>query len=135
MGSLACHLDQAQLRNLGDIALDPIRLLALLEHSQHLSLMLVIDHIDKINNHDTANVTQAQLSGNCSGSFKIRPVNRFFQILTTDKSTGIDVNRGHRLGLINDQIAARLERHIAVKSGFYLIIKLVLIKQHSITRC
>ncbi len=93
--------------------------------------MLFINHIDEINNDDASQVPQSKLPGYGSTGLEISAINRIFQVFSTNKSACIDINRCHRFGLINNQIATRLQRNIAFQRGLYLIVKLIAVKQQA----
>ena len=73
--------------------------------------MLRVLHVDKINNDDAAQIAQAQLPRDRLGRFKIGLEDRVVKAAATDKTAGVDVDRGERFGRINDQVAARFESH------------------------
>ncbi|WMQ74819.1 MAG: hypothetical protein GPOALKHO_001837 [Sodalis sp.] len=78
---------------------------------QHPPTVLLIAHIDKINNN-AAEITQSQLARN--GLRNICVEDRFVEIAVTDKGACIDIDSRHRFSLINDQIAAGFKLDAAV---------------------
>src|SRR3990167_7821391 len=120
-GALAGHLHQAQLGDADDIGLGVVALQLLFQGTQHLALMLLIFHIDKVDDDDPAQVAQAQLAGNSSGRLQVGLEDGFFQRAMADEGPGIDVDGAHRLGRINDQVAAGLERHLALQGALNLV--------------
>ena len=59
---------------------------------------------DSFINDDAAQVAQAQLPRNGLGCFQVGLENRVLEIARTDITTRVNVHRGQRLGLVNDQV-------------------------------
>jgi hypothetical protein len=91
------------------VALGAILFQMLFQRLQHRLPVFLADHVDEIEDDDAAQIAQPQLPGNGGGGFQIGLEDGFFEIAMTDISAGIDVDGGHRLGLIDDQIAAGFE--------------------------
>ena len=62
-------------------------------------------HINKVDNNNTSQVTQTQLASNCFGCFEIRFVDRIDKCFSPNIAAGIDIDRRHGLGLVDDEIA------------------------------
>ena len=73
---------------------------------QHAAAMLFVAHIDKVDDDDAAEVAQPQLACNRLRRLDVGVKNGFVEIAVADKGAGINVDSGHRLGLIDDQITA-----------------------------
>ena len=54
--------------------------------------MVLMMHVDKINNDNAAKVTQPKLPGNGMGCFHIGLENCIVKILSTDIASGVDIN-------------------------------------------
>jgi len=93
-------LYQPENRHVGNMAAGPIFGQRALEGVHQLTAMFIIFHIDEINNDDSPNVSQSQLSRDRLSGLHIRLEERLLKIAFTHKSTGIDVDGGHRLRLV-----------------------------------
>lgn len=70
--------------------------------------MLFIIHIDKINDDNDAYIAQAYLRSDDLSSLNISVKYDLVEIVVTDKSASVDVDGGHRFGLIDGQVTTRL---------------------------
>ena len=61
-------------------------------------------HVDEIGDDDTAQIAQAQLTGNGLGCFQVGFEDRVLKVTRAHISAGVDVHRGQGLGLVNDQV-------------------------------
>ena len=84
------------------------------ERLQHLRLVLGFDHVDEINDDDAAQIAQPQLPRNGHGGLEIGAKYRFLEIAMTDVRARVDVDRRHRLGLIENQITTRFQGYFAL---------------------
>ena len=89
-------------------------------------------HINEIGDDHAAQIAQTQLPGNRTGGFQIGFVNRVFEIARPDKAAGIHVHRGHCLGLVNDQVTARLQHDLAPQRLFDFFIDIEQIKNRAL---
>ncbi len=71
------------------------------------SLKVAYVDFDKINNDNAAQITHAYLPCCGSGCFKIGFVDSLFKIAMPHKGTGINIDSGHGLCLVNHQMATR----------------------------
>ncbi len=83
--------------------------------------MLFAAHVDEIENDDAAEVAQAQLTRDGRGGFQIGLDDGFFKIAMTGEGTGVDVDGGHGLGLVDHQMPARLEFDLAFQRAVQLV--------------
>ena len=105
-GSLACHLKQSECRKTIHGGLDSIPRQLSFELCQYGISVIFLAHVNEIDNHNAAQITQTKLPGNRLGRFKIGFINGFIKITRTDKTSGIDINSGQRFRLVNDQVTA-----------------------------
>ena len=75
-----------------------------LQCKHHLASVLIMVHIDKINNDDAAQIAQTKLPCNRLHRLKVGLVDRFFQCAMADKSTGIHIDGSHGFSLVDDQV-------------------------------
>ena len=73
--------------------------------------MLVVVHVDEVKDDDAAQVAQPQLARDGMRRFQVGLENGVGKIAAAHKAAGVDVDRGHGLGLVDDQIPARFEVH------------------------
>src|SRR3546814_4352009 len=73
-------------------------------------LVLGVGHVDEVDDDDAAQVAQAQLPRDRLRGLQVGAVDGFLEVALAQERAGIDVDRGHRLGLVDDQVAAGLER-------------------------
>src|SRR5574343_556246 len=107
--ALARYLHQAQAgkavqRHAGAVARQRLGQLG-----QHRLAVLGVIHIDEIDNDDTAQIAQAQLARQRQRGFQVGLEDGFVEVAVADKATGVDVDGGHRLGLVDDQVTAELQ--------------------------
>ena len=80
-------------------------------------------HVNKINDDDAAQIAQPQLAGDGVAGFQIGFEDGFVKIACAHKSACVHINRGHRLGGFNNQIAAKIQINTrlqrAVNLGFH----------------
>src|SRR5262249_16496882 len=107
--TLAGHLHEAELGDrehvgarfvLGERALE--RLLDLLAVFGHF-------HVDEIDDDDAAEVAQTDLPDDLGHRLQIDLQHRLLEITLADVLAGIDVDRHERLGVVDDDVSARLE--------------------------
>ncbi len=77
--------------------------------------MVVAHHVDEVHDDDAAQIAQPELSGNGLRGFEVRLEDRVVEIAGADEAAGVDIDRGQRLGLVNHQVAARLELDAAAQ--------------------
>ncbi|SWI89319.1 Uncharacterised protein [Klebsiella pneumoniae] len=73
---------------------------------QHPPTVILIIHINEINDDNTAKIAQTQLTGNGLGRLNIGIKNSIVKITVTDECSGIDIDGSHRFRLVDDQITA-----------------------------
>ncbi|MNV14097.1 hypothetical protein D3C71_1047710 [compost metagenome] len=84
--------------------------------------MLGVIHVDEVDDDDAAQVAQPQLARHRLCRLQIGAEHGFFQIALANERTGVHVDGGHRLGLVDDQITAGFERHLLVQRPDDLIL-------------
>jgi hypothetical protein len=81
----------------------------LVEFVEHGLLVLLVLHVDEVDNDDAAEVPQPELAGDGDCRFQIGLENGVVEIAHADETAGVHVDGGHRLGLVDDQVAARFQ--------------------------
>src|SRR5690606_35720397 len=130
--ALARHCDETERRHRRDVVLSMICGERLLERLQHLLAVLVLFHVDEIDDDDSAEITQAQLPGDRNRRFEIRPKDRLLERSVADVCPCVHVDRRHRFGLIEDQVTARLECDLAIQRTLDLVFDAVQIEDRTL---
>ena len=91
--------------------------------------MVGVLHVDEIDDDDPAEVAQAKLAGDDLRSLEVGLEDCVVEAASADEAAGVDVDRRHGLGLIDDEIAARLEIHPAPEGLLDLVFYAVQIEQ------
>ena len=99
----------------------------------HLTAVLGVAHIDEIDNDDPAEVAQPELPGQYRGRFEIRFEQRVFLVVPPHKGARVHVNRGHGLGLIDDQMTATLKRDHRLQGALDVVLDTVPIKERALS--
>jgi hypothetical protein len=71
--------------------------------------MLLARHVDEVEDDDAAEVSQAQLPGDRLRRLEVGLEDRVVEVARADEAAGVDVDRRQRLGLVDDEVAARLQ--------------------------
>src|SRR5436853_275054 len=71
--------------------------------------MLVRLHVDEIHDDDAAEVSEAQLARDRLRRLEVGLEDRVVEVARADEAAGVDIDRRQRLGLVDDQVAARLQ--------------------------
>ncbi len=97
------------------------------------TLMANWRHIDKIDNDQATQVTQAQLAGNFVSGFKVGVKRRFFNVAAARGACRVDVNGGQRFGGVDNNRAAGRKTHFALEGRFNLRLDLIVAEQRNFT--
>src|SRR6185312_775085 len=124
--ALARHLDQPERRQAHYVGLSAIAGERMLERREHLAAVRLVVQID---DDDAAEVAQPQLPADAGRRLEVGPEGGLLEISVTDVAAGVDIDRGHRLPLIDDQVATRLEGHLAVEPFRNLLLDAVQIEE------
>ncbi|MNY09625.1 hypothetical protein D3C86_1425450 [compost metagenome] len=71
--------------------------------------MLLFLHVDEVQDDDAAQIAQSELAGDGLRSLQIGLENRVVEIASAHEAACVDIDRGQRLGLVDDQVAARFQ--------------------------
>ncbi|MCY1283375.1 hypothetical protein D9M70_322520 [compost metagenome] len=93
--------------------------------AQYLALVFFIFHVDEVDDDDPAQVAQAQLAGNGGGRLEVGLEDGLFEGAVTDERAGVHIDGGHRLGRVDDQIAAGFKQHLALQGLLDLVLDAV----------
>ena len=81
-------------------------------------------HVDQVEDDQAADVAEAQLVDDLAHGLEVRLQDRVLEVapLAAGVAAGVHVDRGQRLGLIEDQVAARLEPDLAAEALLDLVL-------------
>jgi hypothetical protein len=71
--------------------------------------VLFARHVDEVEDDDAAQVAQPQLARDRLRGFEVGLEDRVVEVARADEATGVDVDRRQRLGLVDYEVAARLQ--------------------------
>src|SRR5690606_42011434 len=81
--------------------------------------------------YDAAEVAQPELPRDHDRGLEIRPEDRLLEVAMTDVCARVDVDRRHRLGLIEDDMTAGLERHLTIERAIDLVLDVVEVEERT----
>ena len=119
---LARHLDEPERRDLDDVGLRAVALELLAERVLDLLAVLRVRHVDEVDDDDPADVAQAQLADDLLDRLEVvlrdrvlEPAGAVALRARADEAAGVDVDDRERLGVVEDQVAARGQVDAAVE--------------------
>ena len=86
-----------------------------MELGQHRIAVVFSGHVDKVNNHNTAQISKTELPRNRLGRFQVGLENGVVKVTGPNKAARVDVHGGQCFCLVNDQVTARLKVHPATQ--------------------
>ena len=114
--SLTRHLHEAQRRHLGHLVARAIARQGLRESTQHQVAVGFEHHVDEVDDDHAADIAQTHLPHDLFGRLEVVAGHRLFEVAPgAGELARIDVDDGHRLGVLDDQRAARRQPHLAVE--------------------
>src|SRR5688572_3252913 len=124
---LARHLDQAELADAVERGLRLVLDQSRLQRPPDLLAVAVLLHVDEVEDHQAADVPEAQLVGDLLHGLEVRLERRLLQVLAAlaDVTAGVHVDRRERFGLIDDQRPAARQRHLAAQGAPDLVLDAV----------
>src|SRR5256712_7326476 len=103
-GTLARHLDEAELRDAQHVRTGLVLAERLLEGVEDLLAVRGLLHIDEVDHDDAADVAQPELLDDLLCRLEVDAQDRLLLVLLADVASGVDVHRGQRLRLVEDQV-------------------------------
>ena len=98
----------------------------------NVPLILVFHHVDEINDDQATEVADPQLAGNLVRCLEVGVERGFLDITALGGARRVDVYRGQRLGVIDDDSAAGGQGDLAGKSRFDLVLDLETVEQRQL---
>ena len=92
----------------------------LLERGHHLLAALPLLHVDEVDDDDAAQVAQADLAHDLLHRLQVGLEDRLLEVLLARVAAGVDVDRHQRLGLVDDDVAARLQPDLGAQRALQL---------------
>src|SRR5438874_4477246 len=111
--ALSRHLDEADVADLEDVGLGAVGAKRVLEGLEDLLPVGAFVHVDEVDDDDAADVPQAELVDDLLGRLAVDLGDGIFEAgagaLLAHVAARVDVDGHQRLGLVDDDVAARLE--------------------------
>ena len=127
--SFARDLYKSELRDAKNARAVSVGLEDLLQPSEQAGTVLFKVHVDEVDDDDAADGPEPELTRNFRRSFKIRLQDGMAKIRLADILTGVDVDNGQRLCVVDDQVSARLQPHLAFEGGVDLLLHSVVLEE------
>ncbi len=108
-GAFAGEFHQAELREAADGDLHLVARQRFTQFVEHGGAVLGVVHVDEVDDDDAAQIAQPQLAGDGLRGLQIGAVDGVVEVARADETAGVDVDGGHRLGLVDDEVAAGFE--------------------------
>ena len=93
------------------------------------ALLRVLLHVDEVDDDQAGQIAQAQLPRHFLRRFEIGAQRRLLDVAFARRAAGVDVDRDQRLGLVDDDVAARAQLHDRIVDGVDLAFDLVALEQ------
>src|SRR5665213_2293670 len=119
--ALARHFHEAELRNRQDVRLGLVAAQTVLHALIDLLLVAPSFHVNEVEHDETAHVAQAKLPRNFFGGFEVHFQDGRFLVAAALVPSGVHVNRHECLSLVNDDVAAAFQMHLAREGVFQLL--------------
>ena len=129
---LARHLDEPERRDLDHVGLGAVLVERLAEHLQHRVAVAPAGHVDEVDDDDPADVSQPQLAHDLVGRLEVRPRDRVLELgalAAAGERARVHVDHRHRLGVVDDQVAAARQVHAALQHRLDRVLDAVLLEQ------
>ena len=109
--ALARHFQQAELADLADLDAGAVVLHRIAQALFDLAVVAAVFHVDEVDDDQAGQIAQAQLAADFVGGFQIGLARGLLDRMLAGGAAGIHVDRDQRFGLVDDDIAARFQRH------------------------
>jgi hypothetical protein len=113
--ALAGHLEQAQRRDGQDVGAGLVLLQGLLDRVVDHVAVLLLPHVDQVDDQQAADVAQAQLAGDLLDGLEVDLEDGLVLVGAAPVLAGVDVDGDERLGLVDDDGAARGQADLAAE--------------------
>ena len=110
--ALTRHFEQTEMRDAADLDARAVILQRILDSSFDRAIVAQLFHVDEVDDDETGKVAQSQLARDLVGRLEIRAKRCVLNVVLARRTSRIDVDGDERLGLVDDDVAARLQRHL-----------------------
>ena len=100
------------MRNAADLDARAVILQRILDSPLDRAIVARLLHVDEVDDDQPGEVAQSQLTRDLVGGLEIGAQRGVLDIVLARRSARVDVDRDQRLGLVDDDVAARLQRHL-----------------------
>ena len=88
---------------------------------RHLRVVAVDLHVDEVDDDQTRQILQAQLTGNLIGRFQVGSQRRFLDIAFPGRFAGVHVDGNQGFRRVDDDIAARFQLNLGIVNAVDLV--------------
>ena len=120
---LSGHLQESESRDSANLDAGLVSLEGLLQDLLHLAAVLIVAHIDEVDDEEAADVPKSDLSGHHLRRFDVRLEGHLVLILLSPGLAGVDVNGGEGFRRVDDDAAAALQGHVMAGDELKLPLK------------
>ncbi len=118
--ALARHLHQAEVADAPDLDAGAVVAQRILQPALDRAVVALLLHVDEVDDDEAGEVAQLQLAGDLVGRLEVGVERRLLDGELARRLAGVDVDGDQRLGLVDDQVAARAQRHVRAEHGVQL---------------
>ena len=110
--ALARHLQQAEMRNAADLDAGAVVLQRVLHPPFDGAIVAAFLHVDEVDDDQAGEVAQSELAGDLVRRLEVGAQRGVLDVVLAGRTPRVDVDGDQRLGLVDDDVAARLQRHL-----------------------
>ena len=118
--ALARHLEQAEVADAADLDAGAVEAQRLLQAALDRAVVALLLHVDEVDDDEAGEVAQLQLAGDLVGRLEVGVERRLLDGELARRLAGVDVDGDERFGLVDDEVAARAQRHVRAEHGVEL---------------
>ena len=108
------------MRDAAELDAGAVVLEVILEPLLDRTVVAVLLHVDEVDDDQAGKVAQAKLAGDFLGRLQVGVERRLLDRMLLGGAPGVDVDRDQRLGLVDDDVAAGLQRHLRLQHAVEL---------------
>jgi len=97
---LSCHFHEPELGDVKHLGSSLVTRQGLAKRRGHRLAVALGLHVNEVNDDDSTNIAQTELSRNLFGGFEVVAEHGLFQVRRADVLAGVDVNDRERLGAL-----------------------------------
>ena len=108
------------MRDAADLDAGAVVLQAILQLLLDRAVVALLLHVDEVDDDQAGKVAQPELAGDFFGRLEVGLERGVLDRVLAGRAAGVDVDRDQRLGLVDDDVAARLQRHLRLQTSVEL---------------